>query len=297
MTLRHLEILEAIAQTGSFTGAARKLYLTQSAVSHAVAELEQQTGCALFDRLPRGVCLTSSGKLLLEEAQGILTSCRNLEERMSHLQEYAPINLVTSITIASFRLPQILIKLREQMEEVKVCVRVVSAASAMDILQRGEADLALIEGAEPQGPYCSRPFGAYQLWAACAPDYPLAGERVTPQELCAKPLLLREPGSAIRDGLDSALYLCGQTPRPAWESVNSTALISAAEAGLGVTVLPDLLLKQPIAEKRLRLVEWDGMAVENQMLAVYHRDKYITHSMQALLDGIFIDLPDGEVIL
>ena len=48
MILRHLEILEAIAQTGTFTGAARKLYITQSAVSHAVAELEKQTGADLF---------------------------------------------------------------------------------------------------------------------------------------------------------------------------------------------------------------------------------------------------------
>ena len=66
MNLRHLEILEAVAQTGTFTGAAQKLYLTQSAVSHAVAELERQAGTALFDRLPRGVRLTPGGALLLE---------------------------------------------------------------------------------------------------------------------------------------------------------------------------------------------------------------------------------------
>ena len=58
MVIRHLEILEAIAETGTFTGAAKKLYITQSAVSHAVAELEKQTETALFERLPKGVSLT-----------------------------------------------------------------------------------------------------------------------------------------------------------------------------------------------------------------------------------------------
>ncbi len=50
MIVRHLEILEAVAETGTFTGAAKKLYMTQSAVSHAVAELEKQAGTALFER-------------------------------------------------------------------------------------------------------------------------------------------------------------------------------------------------------------------------------------------------------
>ncbi|MRN27155.1 LysR family transcriptional regulator, partial [Romboutsia ilealis] len=69
MNIRHLEIIEAVEQTGTFTGAAKKLHLTQSAVSHAIAELEQQAGTALFDRLPRGVCLTSCGTMLLKEAR------------------------------------------------------------------------------------------------------------------------------------------------------------------------------------------------------------------------------------
>ncbi len=53
MVIRHLEILEAIEETGTFTGAAKKLFITQSAVSHAVAELEKQAGTALFERLPK----------------------------------------------------------------------------------------------------------------------------------------------------------------------------------------------------------------------------------------------------
>ena len=108
MNLRHLEILEAVARAGTFTGAAQKLFLTQSAVSHAVAELERQAGAPLFDRMPRGVRLTPCGTLLLEEARGILAACRELEGRLAGLEEEAPVKLVSSITIASFPLPEIL---------------------------------------------------------------------------------------------------------------------------------------------------------------------------------------------
>ena len=80
MVIRYLEILEAVAETGTFTGAAKKLYITQSAVSHAIAELEKQAGTALFERLPKGAALTGCGASLLEESRSILTACRNLDK-------------------------------------------------------------------------------------------------------------------------------------------------------------------------------------------------------------------------
>lgn len=286
MNIRHLEILEAIALTGTFTGAAQKLFLTQSAVSHAVAELEAQTSTPLFDRHPKGVRLTRCGMLLLEEARGILASCRSLEERMGRLDECAPIQIVSSITIASFCLPGFLRSLEQKQPKLPVNVRVVSASCAMEILKKGETDIALVEGTSPQGPFSSVLFGSYSLWAACAPQYSLPAHPLSPAELCTFPLLIREKGSAIRDAFDSMLYLAGQTARPSWESVNSGALIKAAEAGLGITVLPDLLLREPVAQKRLQRIELDGIVMSNQMSAVYNRDKYLTPSLQAVLDAI-----------
>ena len=193
-----------------------------------MAELERQAGAPLFDRMPRGVRLTPCGTLLLEEARGILAACRELEGRLAGLEEEAPVKLVSSITIASFPLPEILRRVRE------------------------------ILPAEP----------------------------LTPRELCAAPLLLRERGSAIRDTLDSTLFLANQTARPLWESVNSTALIQAAQAGLGITVLPDLLLAEPVAQKRLRVVALDGVDMRNEMLAVRNRNQRPSRGLRVLLDAV-----------
>ena len=288
MNLRYLEVLEAVAQTGTFTGAAQRMYLTQSAVSHAIAELERQAGSPIFDRLPRGVRLTACGALLLEESKVILSSCRDLEARMGRLAEAAPVSVVSSITIASFWLPRILRRLRDRRPDLQVRVRVVSAAAAMDVMRKGEAELALIEGTEPEGPFVSAPFGSYHLQAACAPDFPVPAEALMPQGLCAMPLLLREPGSAIRDTLDSALYLANQTARPVWESVNSTALLEAAKAGLGITVLPELLLSGPVARGSLRIVELSGMDMENAVLAVRRKSAHPSRSLAAVLETIGI---------
>lgn len=286
MSIRHLEILEAIEQTGTFTGAAKKLHLTQSAVSHAIAELEQQAGTELFTRRPKGVRLTHCGFSLLEEARSVLAAYRSLDRRIGHLEESTPVNVVSSITIASFLLPQILNRLKASHPEIQVNVRVASAIAAIGILQQGEADIAFWEGTRPEGEYQTILLGSYKLGAACAPDFTVSGQEITPQQLCSYPLLLREPGSAIRDTLDSMLSLTNQKAYPIWESVNSFALIKAAEAGLGITVLPEDLLSDSLLLKKLRIIKIKGMELENNMLAVLHKDQYITGPLQILIDEL-----------
>lgn len=286
MVIRYLEILEAIAETGTFTGAAKKLYITQSAVSHAVAELEKQAGTALFERLPKGVTLTRCGASLLEESRSILTACRNLDRRINHLEENTPVNIVSSITIASFLLPEILSELKTSVPQIQLSVRVASANTAIDILQRGNADIAFWEGVAPKGNFHTILLGSYKLCAACSPDFNLPAPTITPDQLCHYPLLLREQGSAIRDTLDNTLALANLKAEPVWESVNSLALIKAAEAGLGITILPERLLSDSLLLKKVRIIHLDKIEMENQMLALFPKDKYITRPFQILIDHL-----------
>lgn len=83
------------------------------------------------------------------------------------------------------------------------------------------------------------PFSRYRLAFVCRPDLPAAGfETLKLDQLGDQVWLLREPGSAIRDSLDSALRLRQIQVKPAWESVNSQVLKQAALAGLGIALLP-----------------------------------------------------------
>ncbi len=286
MVVRHLEILEAVAETGSFTNAAKKLYITQSAVSHAVAELEKQAGTALFERLSKGVILTPCGASLLDESRNILTACRNLDRRIGHLEENTPVNIVSSITIASFLLPDLLNRIKTWLPELQISVRVASANTAIDILRRGNADIAFWEGTAPKGDFQTILLGSYKLCAACAPDFPLSEPTMALNSFCQYPLLLREQGSAIRDTLDNMLALANLKAEPVWESVNSFALIKAAEAGLGITILPEKLLSDSLLLKKLRIVHFDGMEMENQMLALFHKNKYFTKPFRILTDRL-----------
>ena len=111
-------------------------------------------------------------------------------------------------------------------------------------------------------------------------------DTLSPELLCRCPLLLREQGSAIRDTLDNTLALLGLKAEPVWESVNSLALVKAAEAGLGITILPERLLADSLLLKKLRIIHLDKINMENQMLALFHKDRYITKPFQILIDRL-----------
>lgn len=287
MTLRHFRIFKAVAETGSFTKAAERLYITQSAVSHAIRELEERAGTALFDRLSKSISITESGRLLLEEVTPILASCDVLDSRLNCLEKQAPVHIVSSITIAAFYLPSILRKFDTLWPGLPVTVKVVPAATAVEVLRNGEADFALIEGAAPQGPFICEAFDSYNMYILCRPGYlpgyPAGGKSLSLERFCAERLLLREKGSAIRDTLDSTLYLAGCTAYPAWTSVNSTALIEAAKAGLGLTVLPDILVEKELEERSLITVRTDGLQLKNDLILLRHKEKYMTEPLRSLL--------------
>ena len=91
MNLRHLLIFKTVVDTGSFTKAAKQLFITQSGVSHAIRELEQQTNAVLFDRLSKAIILTPAGKLLLEKVIPILSLYHDLEKQIDVLEMSAPL--------------------------------------------------------------------------------------------------------------------------------------------------------------------------------------------------------------
>lgn len=284
MTLRHLKIFQEAAKTGNFTRAAERLYLSQSAVSHAIGELEKEAGAPLFDRMSKSIRLTRAGELLMKEAAPILAASEKLENKLPNLEKDASLHIVSSITIAVYCLPRIIRAFEEQWPHTEVQVEVVSAAAAMDVLKNGDADLAFAEGIEPESPYCGQVFSSCSLKAVCAPGYPAAGRCLSIKEFCREKLLLRERGSAIRDVLDSALYLEGHQVHPLWTSVNSPALISAAKAGLGIAVLPDLLTEKEISEGSLLEVEMEGIKLTNKMTVLWHKEKYFSGPLQAFVE-------------
>lgn len=287
MNLRQLEVFRAVCEQGGFTRAAQSLYMTQPAVSHVIAELEKEAGCPLFDRISRRIYLTEAGRIFLEKARQILELHEELSAGFPALTGQAPLRIGSGITIANFHLPTILRRCRRLNGFPSVRVTVDQAGRIEEALLNSELDVALIEGVVRHPHLIRQPFSSYDMAAFCAPSHPLATRSpLSLDDLLTAELLLREPGSAIRDAFDSALLLRDRCAEPAWTSVNSPALAAAAREGLGVAVLPACLTEADVAAGRLVRLEVEGLTLRNQNQLVVHRDKTITPPLRLFMEAV-----------
>lgn len=279
MTLRHYQIFCEVAKTKNFTKAAQNLYITQSAVSYAMKELEEEAGTALFERLAKSVKLTSCGELLLQEVQPVLSQCDKLSWRIHHLQEDAPITIVSCMTIAQTWLPNIVKKFQEKYPSTPVNVEVIRASEAITLLNQGTCDIAFIEGELSNPNYQITPLHTYPLIAICAKDANIPLE-LTIESFLSYPLLLREKGSAVRDVFESMLVIRGYQCTPHWTSVDSQTLMEAAAHGLGIAILPEVLAQEAIEKNKVKCIHIPDFPLYNQGVAVMRKDTIMTHTLE-----------------
>lgn len=284
MNIRLLETFKAVCDTGSITAAGNKLHITQPAITIAIKKLEQKTGLVLFDRLSGRLHLTGAGKTYLEKTTRLLELCETMEKSTADMDETSPIRIASCITIACFHLPRILAEFGKQ-HPGKVQTTVASASAVLGMAERNDVDLAFYEGTIPHQPFAAEAFSSYDLVPVCPRGHPFSKkETVSLQAFLQEPLLLREPGSAIRDVLDSHLRLHQLAAEPAMTSVNSQAIVQAVKGGLGVAVLPEDVVAEEIRKRGVKRFEVRGMRLRNTNTIVHHRDKYLTGGMRTLID-------------
>lgn len=285
MNIRHLKVFAAVYETGSVTRAAAKLFTTQPAVSHAIRELEEEIGLVLFDRLSRRLHPTEGGRLFHDKAARLLEQFEELERGAAALEGEAPLRIGSCITIAGYWLPEMLLSFTQKKDAAAPNVRVASAVAVMDMLSRGEIDVALYEGPAPAAPHVSYPFSSYQVVPVCSPEHPFAERRaVAVESLLAERLLLREPGSAVRDVFDNYLRLRQLEAVPVLTSVNSQVILRMAMKNLGIGILPDIVAREYLDANTIATFQVKGMSLKNVNRIVLHRDKHRSEDLRRFIE-------------
>ena len=297
MNLRHLTIFKKVCDEGSITQAARQLYMTQPAVSHAISELEEELGTPLFDRLSRRLYLTGAGRILLEKSTRLLAMYEDLTLSARSLEADAPMRLGSTITLANSVLPEAMKRWNALGRFAPARVTIDKAAEIERLLAAGEIDLALLEGVVHLENLTAAPLSSTRLLIVCAPESPFyRSNNLSVSALLDLPLLLRETGSAIRDTFDSALLLHGKKAIPQWISVNSQALIEAVKQGLGVSVLPETIARGALASGLLAELHVNGLELSCINQIAVHKDKVMTAPMENFVEivkEIFAQAPQS----
>ena len=265
MTLRHMKILVEVYRQNSVTKAAQALHLSQPSVSLALRELEDYYGVTLFERVGRRISPTECGREFYGYAVHVVSLMDELETRMRNWDAIGTVRIGATVTIGTYLLPELVRRYQAEFPALHVDVQVCRASQVEQLVLDNRIDLGLIETQPEHEELVAVPFSRDELQAIVPPSSPLAGR-----------------GEVAIQELDGYLALHRLSVQPAWESVSTQALIKAVVEGLGVAVLPKLLIQQDVVSGNvvpLTLQE----PLRRTLNIVYHKRKYLSESMQRFI--------------
>ncbi len=283
MTLRHMRIFVAVFQNGSVTKASKELHLAQPSVSLAIRELEDYYGVCLFERIGRTISPTDCGREFYRYAVHIDGMFDEMEKRIRDWDALGTLRIGSSIAIGTHILPTLLVRLKNLYPELVVKTVVNSSRTVEQELADNLVDIGLIENVPELEGIVAEQFMDDELCAIAPVGHPLTREgQVQLAQLVQYPILMREKGSAGRDIMDAYFAMSQLRFSPAWESTSSQAIVRGVEKGLGVAILPYLLVRDSlergeIARIPLHTPIWHGLNI------VYHKSKYLTSNMKAFM--------------
>ena len=283
MTLRHMKIFVAVFRHSNITKAAQELHLAQPSVSLAIKELENYYGIRLFERIGKRISPTEGGKEFFGYSLHIVSLFEEMEKRMKNWDVSGTIRIGSSITIGTHILPGLIRNYQAEFPDLKINAIISNSSTIENHILDNTIDLGLIETQPEHEDIQAIPFMKDSLCAIVGCSHPLAKESsVTLFDLAQYPFLMREKGSAGREILDSYFSIQQLNVRPAWESSSTQAIVKGVAEGLGVAVLPYLLVEKDIQEKSVRMLPFTR-PLSRDLNIIYHKSKYLTPNMKAFL--------------
>lgn len=233
----------AVAETNSFTGAARRCLVVQSALSHQIARLEKELGARLFERTSRRVRLTPAGAAFLPAARQCLDAAERAAAEVAAAVGEVRGRLTVGLipTVAAVDVPAVLRDFHGRHPKARISLVVGASDELVEQVGQGEIEVAFLGipvTARPRG-VMARELARERLVAVVPPDHPLAGEASVDLRRLSSEVFVDLPArTAGRAQSDLAFAAAGLTREVAFEVTNADYLARLVGAGLGVALLP-----------------------------------------------------------
>jgi len=258
MEIRQLKAFLAIAEAKTFTAGARRVNVTQAAISMQIRQLEDEVGLQLFTRTPRRVILTEAGEYLLDRARKIL------REHDSALAEIAELGGVehgrlrigsASAEFATQQLPHILQTLREKFPNSELAVSSGTSQRLVDKIMHGELDIAFVSLPVENSSIMTDLLFSDEIVAIAHPAHPRANEKyISAAALAGEKLILGERGGNTRRMIDDFFNAANVRPNIVMELSRQEAINQMVENNLGVGTAGAKTIADEIREGRL--ISW-----------------------------------------
>ena len=300
LTLRQLEVLEAVDSAGSMAEAGRRLFMTGPGVTQQVQQLERALGAPVFDRLGRRLKLTAAGRHALAAAHDVHARLATLAREMDALSNRDEGVLHLGILATGTHiLPPLLAEFRRRAPGIAVHMAVSSREQLTERLLEGDVDLALMgrvpgrdeaDRAATADPLVREPLTDNPHVIIAWPGHPLAGQAaIPPIELRHEAFVQREAGSGTRAMLDQFLRLHRIEPSERLTVFGNEMAKHAVMSQLGISLTSAHTLSLELGTGALVRLDVEYTPIMRRWYVVHHGERWLPPAATAFRDYLLTD--------
>lgn len=289
LTLRHFKIFITVCETMNMTQAAEKLYISQSAVSQAISDMESYYGVKLFERLSKKIFLTVSGEKLLSYSRHITSMTEEADNELKSLSQNGQIRIGASVTIGSAVLPQIIKEFSSLNPTTEISVIEDNTSIIESLILNNEIDIGLVEGEIVTSDIIVKPFMQDKLVLISGKGHTFSEKPlINPQELSKEKIIIREKGSGTRKLFEITMAANNINWEASWTCNNSETIKNAVINNLGISVISRKNIEKEIDDKKLFISKIEGIDFIRYFKIAYHKNKYFTSQINQFIEFLTI---------
>ncbi|GAU77295.1 LysR family transcriptional regulator [Fusibacter sp. 3D3] len=284
MTFRHLKIMTLVADLGSMTEAAKKLYISQPSVSQAIKEIEIYYDIKLFERFSKKLYITDSGKQYLDYARHITQLFEQMERSLTHQKI---VKMGASLTVGEAIMPELISKFKALMPEIETHVVIKNTSELEALLLNNQIDIALVEGTTHDKRIKNEPVIEDELQIVCGKSHPLFNQAIQDVGILQNhAFIVREKGSGTRELLERIFLEHGLGLNIAWECTGFESIKKAVVEGHGIAAISKRLIEAELKAGELKVIGADFITFKRTFNITYHHNKFITPALLNMIELI-----------
>src|SRR5581483_3531007 len=294
MNLQNLRVFLKVAEFEHITRASEELGLSQPAVTKTISSLEHEVQLKLVERQGRRIVLTHAGRVLQEYAYKIFALEREMEEALGTLRngDVGEVTLAANTTAGVYLLPPVVARFLARFPQVRLNIAILNSHEIIEGTLNWSLDFGLVEGDVAKLPPLLKvqPFAHDELILVVAPDHRWSKQDIVqPDMLADAELLLREPGSGIREVIENRLQLHGVRVRPLLTLPNIEAIKQMVMSGVGAAIISALTVQRELANGSLVRVPLFDLDLHPQLSLIMREDKQLSQAAQAFCSFLLLD--------
>ncbi|SCG82890.1 putative HTH-type transcriptional regulator ywbI [Proteiniborus sp. DW1] len=288
MNYNILRYIITVAEEGSFTKAAKKLYIAQPSLSQIIKNEEKKLGVFLFNRSNNPITLTDAGHEYILWARQIISLYENMERSLQDFSKNEASVLQIGILpeCSAFILPAPLKAFREANPKRLVQIHELSSNDIQKLLENSEVDFIIGLTHPDTFTYCSEPLYDEKIVLAVTPEFSPANKDVKEVDLADfadAPFVMMEEGQFLYNVTHELCKRSGYVPRAVVECYNLETAMHMVKAGVGIAIIPDLMSR---LVGGLNYYDIKGLTPQSQISVVYRRDRHLPKEARELIELI-----------